>query len=81
MRYKTKSAVTQLTLSFHNEHKSNFEEFINYTTHRAGATIDPEMIQVIPSGNSHTNYVITASSEGIYMFGYDWALWQFPPKK
>lgn len=77
----SKSAYTQLNLSFRNENTKVFNEFIAYTTHRAGALINPEMIQVIPNGDNHTEYVITGSANDIYMFGYDWALWQFPPSK
>lgn len=77
---KVKSAYTQLTLSFRTENTVKFEEFISFTTTRAGANIDPEMVQRIKT-NNHTKYVITASPENIYMFGYDWALWQFPPTK
>lgn len=79
--YTTKSAFTQLMLSFRNENKAEFEKFVEFTTHRAGALIDTGMIQTIAAGNHHTTFIITASAESIYMFGYDWALWQFPPKK
>ena len=78
--YTTKSAFTELELSIMNNTKSSFEKFINYITTRAGTTINVKMVDRIDDG-IFTKYVFTGSTSSIYMLGYEWALWQFPPNK
>ena len=57
-------------------HSDKFREFLNWYLYRAGSSWNPE--QVKEKGNG--GFEITGTPSELYNLGYDWALYQFPPK-
>lgn len=65
-----------LKLTFSNP--GQFQEFIEWYMFSAGSSWDYHSQVKITGG---CNYEITGTADELYRLGYDWALYQFPPKK
>ena len=66
--------MVTLNLTFSNP--ANFRAFLFDYISRAGSGWTSDQINVI----GECNFEITGTPAQLYYLGYDWALYQFPPK-
>lgn len=64
-----------LTLSF-GSYPDKFREFINWHITRAGSSWNYDQVKEDENGT----FQITGTPHQLYDLGYEWALYQFPPK-
>lgn len=66
-------------LSFTSPSTEKFKEFLRFKYYQAGSYISEDNVFEETNGEQ-TVFNITLPAIDGYMLGYDWALWQFPPK-
>lgn len=59
--------------------KLQYREFIQFKKEEAGGYVNDEDVKEEQYDN-YSIFEISLPANLIYSLGYDWALWQFPPK-